>query len=202
MPEREGTGPSATNIHIHLPRHFMLIGLTGRNASGKSTLVEWFSARGMESVSCSDSIRKWLSEQGIEATREELIKGGRELRREGGPGVLAEMLLESIDGEDAIVDSIRTPAEVEALRSRGDFVLIEVTADVEVRWGRMVERGRFGDAKEKATFLAQEEEESESEDDAGQALNATAMLADMIVVNDGSKEDLEEILGEIWEGLT
>ena len=92
----------------------MLVGLTGRNASGKSTFVEWFSAKGLRSVSCSDSIRAWLTEQGIESTREALIEGGRELRRQGGGGVLAEMLLEILSGEDAVVDSIRTPAEVEA----------------------------------------------------------------------------------------
>ena len=62
----------------------MLVGLTGRNASGKSTVVEWFSERGLSSVSCSDSIRAWLGEQGIEPTRDNLIEGGRELRRSGG----------------------------------------------------------------------------------------------------------------------
>ena len=59
----------------------MLVGLTGRNASGKSTLVGWFSEKGLRSVSCSDSIRTWLRDQGIETTREALIEGGRELRR-------------------------------------------------------------------------------------------------------------------------
>ena len=122
----------------------MLVGLTGRNASGKSTLVGWFSDKGLRSVSCSDSIRAWLREQGVDTTREALIEGGRELRRRGGAGVLAEMLLEILDGEDAVVDSIRTPAEVEALRSRGDFFLIEVRADEEARWQRMNARGRAG----------------------------------------------------------
>ena len=115
----------------------VLIGLTGRNASGKSTLVGWFSGKGLRSVSCSDSIRSWLRGQGLETTRDALIEGGRQLRRDGGAGVLAEMLLEILDGEDAVVDSIRTPAEVEALRSRGDFTLIEVRADEESRWRRM-----------------------------------------------------------------
>ena len=66
---------------------------------------------------------------GNRLTREALIEGGRELRRQGGGGVLAEMLLEILSGEDAVVDSIRTPAEVEALRERGDFFLIEVRTD-------------------------------------------------------------------------
>ncbi len=179
----------------------MLIGLTGRNASGKSTLVTWFSERGLTSVSCSDSIRTWLRDQGIEPTREALIEGGRELRRNGGAGVLAEMLLGILDGEDAVVDSIRTPAEVEALRSRGDFTLIEVRADEESRWQRMTSRGRSGDPTEKEVFLSQEAAEAKSKDEAGQALDATAAMADITVLNDGSIEDLEESLEGFWSEL-
>ena len=179
----------------------MLVGLTGRNASGKSTLVSWFSERGLTSVSCSDSIRTWLRGQGIETTREALIEGGRELRRNGGAGVLAEMLLEILDGEDAVVDSIRTPAEVEALRGRGDFVLIEVRAGEEARWQRMTARGRSGDPVEKGAFLSQEAAEIKSDDEAGQALDATAAMADITVLNEGSIEDLEGKLEEIWSGL-
>ena len=118
----------------------MLIGLTGRNASGKSTIVNWFSNKGLKTSSCSDSIRAWLAEQDIEPTRDALIEGGRELRRKGGAGVLAEMLLEILDGEDAVVDSIRTPGEVEALRKRDDFILIEVRANTETRWERLQSR--------------------------------------------------------------
>ena len=179
----------------------VLIGLTGRNASGKSTLVGWFSDKGLRSVSCSDSIRSWLRDQGMETTRDALIEGGRQLRREGGAGVLAEMLLEILDGEDAVVDSIRTPAEVEALRSRGDFTLIEVRADEESRWQRMTARGRSGDPIEKEAFLSQEAAEAKSEDEAGQALDATAEMADITVLNDGSIEDLEGKLVEIWTSL-
>tara|TARA_B100001123_G_scaffold146590_1_gene170019 strand:+ start:1694 stop:2107 length:414 start_codon:yes stop_codon:yes gene_type:complete len=137
----------------------------------------------------------------VEPTRDALIEGGRELRRRGGGGVLAEMLLDILDGDDAVVDSIRTPAEVEALRSRGDFVLIEVRADEGARWGRMVDRGRSGDPTEKSSFLAQEAAEAKAEDEAGQALDATARMADVSVLNDGTLEDLETKLEEIWSGL-
>jgi len=182
-------------------RGFMLVGLTGRNASGKSTLVSWFSERGLRSVSCSDSIREWLREQDIETTREALIEGGRELRRRGGGGILAEMLLEILDGADAVVDSIRTPAEVESLRGRGDFVLIEVRANEESRWQRMTHRGRDGDPVDKGVFLSQEAAEASSKDEAGQALDATAAMADISVLNDGTIEELEGKLEDIWSGL-
>ncbi len=165
----------------------MLVGLTGRNASGKSTFVEWFSAKGLRSVSCSDSIRAWL---------------GRELRRQGGGGILAEMLLDILSGEDAVVDSIRTPAEVEALRERGDFFLIEVRADQEARWERMNQRGRSGDPLDKEVFLRQEEAEASSKDEAGQALDATAEMADVTIDNDGTLEELERKLEEVWSNLS
>ena len=75
----------------------MLIGLTGRNASGKSTIVDWFSKKGLKTASCSDSIRTWLAAQNIEPTRDAFIEGGRELRRQGDAGILAEMLLEMLE---------------------------------------------------------------------------------------------------------
>ena len=179
----------------------MLIGLTGRNASGKSTIVNWFSKKGLETSSCSDSIRAWLTEQNIEPTRDALIEGGRELRRKGGAGILAEMLLEILDGKDAVVDSIRTPGEVEALRKRDDFILIEVRANTETRWKRLQSRARTGDPLDKETFLKQERAEAEAKDDAGQALNATAELADLVILNDGTEKELLDDLEELYQKL-
>ena len=176
----------------------MLIGLTGRNASGKSTIVNWFSNKGLKTSSCSDSIRAWLAEQDIDPTRDALIEGGRELRRKGGAGVLAEMLLEILDGEDAVVDSIRTPGEVEALRKRDDFILIEVRANTETRWERLQSRARPGDPLDKDTFIEQENAEAVAKDAAGQALDATAELADLVILNDGTEQELLSDLEELY----
>ena len=177
----------------------MLIGLTGRYASGKSTVVDWLVAKGFESESCSDSIRVYLKENGVEETRENLIDGGNELRRKGGPGILAQMLLERLDEKNAVIDSIRTPGEVEALRKREDFILIEVQAGMEARWQRAQSRGRTGDISDKETFFANEEKEAVAKDESGQALNATAAMADFILVNDGSIKDLYSDLEEMLE---
>ncbi len=198
----EGIGLSEMNISFTHVGFNMLIGLTGRNASGKSTLVEWFASKGMDSVSCSDSIRLWLREQDKEITRDSLIEGGRDLRKQGGGAILAEMLLDILDGVDAVVDSIRTPMEVEALRSRGDFTLIEVRATEEKRWNRLQRRARPGDPIEKSLFIKQEASEIKSKDEAGQALDATAALADILIINDGSLEDLYKKLDIIWKKIT
>ena len=201
MLERGNTGHDAIPMRVRPAVWVVLVGVTGRNASGKTTVVQWFAGRGVRTVSCSDSIRAWLAEQGIEESRETLIKGGRELRRRGGPGILAEMLLEALGGEDAVIDSIRTPGEVEALRARDDFILIEVTAGADSRWARSQDRAHPGDPADRATFVAQEESEEVASDEAGQALVATAEMADLILINGGTVEglhkDLENLLNRL-----
>ena len=179
----------------------MLIGLTGRYASGKTTVVQWFANRGVQTMSCSDSIRRWLSEEGVEESRESLIEGGRELRRRGGAGILAEMLLDELSGDDAVIDSIRTPGEVEALRVRDDFVLIEILAVIDSRWQHSQERARPGDPSDRATFISQEKSEEVALDAAGQALVATAEMADLVLYNNGSIEELYSDLEELIERL-
>ncbi|MEE2758841.1 MAG: AAA family ATPase [Candidatus Thermoplasmatota archaeon] len=173
----------------------MWFGLTGRNASGKTTVVDWLVENGYISTSCSDSIRAHLRSRGIEINRENLIAGGRELRAAHGPGILAEMLRDQhCEAPDLVIDSIRTPAEVEALRERPDFRLIEIRASREVRWQRLQTRGRAGDPTDWDTFVAQEEAELEAKDESGQALNATANMADIVIINDGDSEDLRTSL--------
>ena len=122
----------------------MWFGLTGRNASGKTTVVDWLVDNGYVATSCSDSIRAYLKAQGKEIHRENLIAGGRELRAAHGPAILAEMLRDTNSNvENLVIDSIRTPAEVEALRERPDFRLIEVQASREVRWSRLQSRAEM-----------------------------------------------------------
>ena len=111
------------------------------------------------------------------------------------------MLLDILDGKDAVVDSIRTPGEVEALRKRDDFILIEVRANTETRWERLQSRARTGDPLDKETFLKQERAEAEAKDDAGQALNATAELADLVILNDGTEKELLDDLEELYQKL-
>jgi len=182
----------------------LIIGLTGRNASGKTTAGRWFvEARGFGMDSLSDAIRYWLQERGQPISREALIEGGRTLRREGGPGVLAERLLARIpEGANHVIDSIRTPGEVAALRARPDFILLAIDAPAEARFERLLARGRAGDAETYAAFRTQEEAELISADAAGQALVATAALADHHIDNGGSQDALYAALASLTSLLS
>jgi dephospho-CoA kinase len=181
----------------------MLIGLTGRNGAGKGRVAEWLAARGLRTTSLSDALRAELARQGKAPTRDNLIAGGHALRAEHGPGALAKLALAEIEaaGGDWVVDSVRNPGEVEVLRRRSDFRLVEVTAPVEVRFARVQRRARPGDATDLAAFLRQEEAELASTDPAAQRLLATAALADLRLVNDGSEAELAERLAALWPQL-
>ncbi len=173
----------------------MIIGLTGRNAAGKGTVAHWLVARGYHYASLSDAIRTWLAEQGVEPTRDNLTAAGRQLRSEGGPGILAERTLRALPKDQpCVVDSIRNPAEVEVLRTATGFRLVEIAADVRVRYERLRSRGRAGDSQSFEEFLRQEQAELTSTSAAGQQLHATAALADEVLQNDGSEAELIALL--------
>lgn len=180
----------------------MLIGLTGPNAAGKGEVAALLAARGLPVYSLSDVVRERARELGLGVDRETLIRLGRELRESGGPGVLAERILARLEPR-AVVDSIRSPFEVQVLRQRPDFRLLGVDAPVEIRWQRALLRGREGDRPDLDTFIAREELENR-DSPTSQQLRKTFLLADRVVLNGGSLETLAHevmrVLAE-WDGL-
>ena len=87
------------------------------------------------------------------------------------------------------------------MRKRDDFILIEIRANTETRWERLQSRARDGDPLDKETFMEQEKAEAVAKDDAGQALNATAELADIVILNDGTEEELIGDLEEFFQKI-
>lgn len=171
----------------------MIIGLTGKNGSGKGEVAKFLSEGGYAYHSLSDILREELARRGKDPARENLIAIGNELRAAGGAGVLALRTLAKLGTEvHAIVDSIRNPAEIEALRSRKDFFLLAVEADPRVRFERARKRGRAGDGSTLEEFLELEARELESPDPTTQQLALTACLADAVLSNDGTVEELRE----------
>jgi len=176
----------------------MIIGLTGRNASGKTEISEYLKSRGFAYYSLSDEIREEIHLRGREITRAVLIEVGNDIRAKYGPGILAERILQKLDrGQNCVVDSIRNPSEVEALRKRKDFILVAVQADPAVRFERSRQRGREGAPQTLARFLDEEKRELNSNDPASQQLMATHLLADVLVENNGSLEDLHAKIKDV-----
>ncbi|MEK6822641.1 MAG: hypothetical protein AABY13_02335, partial [Nanoarchaeota archaeon] len=93
---------------------------------------------------------------------------------------------------NAIVESIRNPAEAQALRARDDFVLVAVKAPAQPRLMRIITRGRAGDPTNLVELKALDERESYDVNKSGIQIKELVELADKVVLNDGSLELLRE----------
>lgn len=174
----------------------LIIGLTGRNAGGKTTAGEVLRAKGFYYTSLSDVIREEAKKRGLAEVRENLIALGSELRERHGPGALAELTVAGMQPDkNYVVDSIRHPAEVASLRKAGSFSLFHIFAPLEARFARSLARNRAGDAKTLQEFVLLEERELSSSNAAAQQLLETERLADKLIENNGTIDQFNAELG-------
>ena len=176
------------------------LGLTGPNSSGKGEIAGYLASRhGYRCHSLSDVLRDEARQRGVEPVRAILIPLGNELRAARGPGALADMILPRLT-PPALVDSIRNPEEVTVLRRLEGFVLLAVEAPLDLRFRRSVGRQRPGDPASLEEFREREAQENGT-DPMAQQLCATAALADHVLRNDGSLDDLHRAIDNLIERL-
>lgn len=181
----------------------MIIGLTGKNASGKGEAAAYLKNKGFEYHSLSDVLREEATKRNIEHSRENLINLGNRLRNELGANYLAKKINQKIQSshvEDFVVDSIRSPFEIEELRKNKDFILVAVEAPIELRFERLLKRGRLGDAATLEEFKIQEEKENLN-NPAGQQLDKCISMADKKIVNDGKLEHLHQEINKLLKNM-
>ena len=177
---------------------FLIIGLTGKNCAGKGTVADYLAKKGFVYYSLSDIIREELNKKEKEHSRENMISLGNELREKFGPGVLAIKTNEKIrkGKQNFVIDSIRSPFEVKELGKNKGFVLLNIEAPLELRFERMLSRNRIGDAKTVEELKMQEARENKKSD-TSQQVDETIKMADSVIVNDGTFEDLYKKIDEI-----
>ena len=170
------------------------IGLTGTNGSGKGAAAEYFIGKGYAFYSLSDVIREELKKDGLEPTRDNLIRKGNELRSIKGADFLAKQVMDKVESK-SVIDSIRNPEEIRFLKSNKNFILLAIDANVELRYERVKKRGRNESAATLQEFIEKEDEEKTS-NPTQQQLHTCFEMADFIVLNEGSLEDLNNKLEE------
>lgn len=177
----------------------MIIGVAGLNGAGKGEIVKFLESRSFVALSLSDVLREELRRRGLSETRERMIELGREVREREGAGALARRAIAAMRPDrNYVVDSIRHPAEVDALRNAGGrFVLIWVEAREEVRLERIRQRGRAGDPTALAELRELESRELGGDDASLPQLLAVGKLADEVLLNEGSIENLGDAVREV-----
>lgn len=176
----------------------MIIGLTGKNGSGKGEVACFLQERGFHYYSLSDVLREEAAKKGQPLTREALVALGNQLRGEFGPGVLAERIFQRLDPEkNYVIDSFRHPFEVQVFRRRRDFILANVRAPQRLRFERLRQRRRENDPQSFEEFITLEEREAKSDTQSDQQLDETIRLADVVIDNTGPLKMLHDRIRQL-----
>lgn len=173
----------------------LCIGLTGPNASGKGEVARFLAEKGFALHSLSDIVREEAASRGLDHSRDNLIRTGTELRTRFGDGVLAERILARLE-QRSVVDSIRNPGEIRALRRLAGFHLLGIDAPVALRFERSRLRGRQGDGGTLEEFRRKESLER-ADRGPGQQLDVCLSMADVLIQNDATLENLRLRVAEV-----
>ena len=180
----------------------MILGVTGHLASGKDTVGALLRDKGFHHISLSDFIREEAKKRRIKDTRANLINLGNEMRTTQGHGILARLALQRMEWDkNYVVTSIRNPTELEILRTKQGFAMLNISAPQHVRWKRMEARrdaeARGDDLDTIEEFKMREEQEAESTDPAKQQVNYIIKMSDITLDNSGTVEQLNKKLDKL-----
>lgn len=177
------------------------IAVVGEPLAGKDTISTYLTERyGFVHISTGDFVRFYILENDLgEPTRPRMHEVANFLRTEHGPEYFAKLALRD-PASHMIISGLRNPHEVQAVKDAGGYALA-VTVSAEMRFKRLKERGRIGDDLTFAEFTAQEQAEETSTNPNAQNMAEVLALADVIISNDSTVEQLEtrieEALSEI-----
>lgn len=178
----------------------IIIGITGTIGAGKGTIVEYLvSKKGFKHFSARDLIVGEILKRGLENNRDSMVMVANDLRLKYGSSYVADELYQRalVSGDNCIIESLRTVGEIESLKNKGSFVLLAVDAEPKIRYERILERKTITDDITFEKFLADEAKEMESDDPNKQNLKKCIQMADFVIDNNGSMDQLNSKIEEI-----
>ena len=171
----------------------LIIGITGTLGAGKGTIVEYLvKEKGFVHFSVRGFLIEEIERQGLTVNRDSMVLVANKLRADHSPSYIIDQLYEQalLTGANCIIESIRTPGEVESLREKGNFLLLAVDADPMLRYDRIVMRNSETDRISFTTFVENEEREMQSNDPNKQNIGKCIEQADIIFYNNSSVPEL------------
>lgn len=176
----------------------MYIGITGTFAAGKGEIVRLLRQKGFKHYGFGELMREQLEKRGVESTIPNIMEYANETRANHGAGYFAELLLRRVQEDapkHAVLESIRTLGELTTLQRLPGFLLLSVDAPRELRYERLMNRGRKDGIRSFEEFCEWEDKQLEGAQHEQQLL-AVMDRADVKIVNIGNLEELREQLEE------
>jgi dCMP deaminase len=184
----------------------MIIGITGTLGAGKGTIANYLvKKQKFHHFSVREFLIEEIKKRKLPINRGSMVLVANDLRKDFGAGYLAYALYEKAakKGGNSIIESLRTPLEVETLKKNGDFYLFAVDANPKLRYQRNLKRGSETDKQTYKSFLADEKREMVSKDPTKGNIKKCMEMADYKFDNNSTPSHLysqiEKVLKEIKE---
>ncbi len=142
----------------------------------------------VESIWISSWLRIIAQQRGVEETRENLIKIGKEVAKKHGDWYLAEILLQNSSKDIVVITGPRQLGQLKFLRENTDSIFVGILADPVIRYERMMQRGKVGENISFERFLQEEQMEEAANQSAAKCLEQS----DIFIENNGSVKEFEE----------
>ncbi len=182
----------------------LYIGVVGQIASGKGVLVDYLIKKlGFVSFSLSSILHDEIKKKNIKKfTRRTLQDMGDELRRRYGDDVLAQLIIKAIKEQKkdiVVIEGIRNPAEIEFFKKNQNFILIGVKASRELRFKRLLSRGKSWDPKNWNDFLKVDRRDiGVGQGKSGQQVRKCLAYCNYVLTNNKDLKDFQRKIEELF----
>ncbi len=166
--------------------------------AGKSTIANGLKSKNFEIINMGNAVREEAKKRNLEPTGENLGKIMLELRKNNGPGAIANLIEDKIKNSESdviVIDGIRSNEEIQVLRNNGVVKLLSVHASTDTRFNFLSDRGRSDDPKSRNNFNERDSREI------GVGISTPIALADESISNNNlTIDELIETAYKIIKG--
>lgn len=180
-----------------MPKNVIVI--VGPIAAGKGTVVKILEENAFVPYSFSDRIKEEIKNRGMEISRFTLNQISNEMRTSQGDDIWARRNAEAMDQDPhdkIVVDGARNPKEIKFLQDKYNARVLGVTADQAIRYKRLKTRGLVNENLSFEQFKELDDRELNQTDEHSQQVNECLSLADRIIDNNGTIDDLNNSVDE------